>query len=160
MNAVDSLRYLLVWSLIGIVLFNLYVILVFRTGIVYTTRKEDGTLKESPPLSGVLNSLLLLMLIVGLLLLSNWLGLHTGMVELPFLQVFLLNYGLYFILFLYDTYAIDAYVIGHWRPSFLRIPEAMNAESMREHIRASWLVAPIIGLVLAGASAGLYVLLR
>lgn len=47
----DVLSYLIVWSLIGCAGFSVYVVVVFRTGIVYTARKQDGTLKEKPPLA-------------------------------------------------------------------------------------------------------------
>ena len=56
MSISDVSAYLAVWSLIGAVLFSLFVLVVFRTGIVYTSRGEDGLLKEKIPLSGYLVS--------------------------------------------------------------------------------------------------------
>ena len=156
----DILSYLVIWSLIGALLFNLYIIFVFRSGMVYTTRKVDGTLKRRLPLSGIVNSLLFLVLIVGLLLVSNLIGFGEAGESRDFLQLFLLNYGLYWILFLYDAYVIDYFVIGRWRPAILQLPEDMNAESMAEHIRASWQAGPVIGLFLAALSAGLTPVLR
>lgn len=155
MELIDIFKYLVVWTVFGAVLFNVYVIFVFRSGLVYTTRHEDGTLKRQQSIRGVLNSLLLLALIVGLLILSNLYLERVATDGLSFLQFFTLNFGLYLLLFLYDTFVIDYYVIGRWRPSILKIPEDMNAESMNEHINASLKVGPIIGLVLAALSAGI-----
>ena len=52
------LLHLLIWSLVGFLVFNLYVVVAFRTGLVYTTRKDDGTLKEIIPLIGVVSTLI------------------------------------------------------------------------------------------------------
>ena len=60
------INYLLTWSTTGFALFCVYVVFIFRTGLVYTTRKTDGTLKEKIPLSGVLNMLAFLCGIVWL----------------------------------------------------------------------------------------------
>jgi hypothetical protein len=60
-----------------------------------------------------------------------------------------LNYALFLVLFLYDTLVIDFFVIGRWRPAILNLPDEMDAGSMAEHIRASMVVAPLIGLVLS-----------
>lgn len=51
MPFLSIIRYLLIWSLLGAAAFSLYVILAFQTGLVYTARQEDGTLKERIPLS-------------------------------------------------------------------------------------------------------------
>jgi hypothetical protein len=56
------------------------------------------------------------------------------------------------ILLIYDTLVIDYLVIVKWRPKFLLIPEAMNAQSMRQHILATIPVGPVIGLVLTALS--------
>ena len=49
-----ALAYLATWGLIGIALFSLFVIFAFRSGLVYTARKEEGTLKGHIPLKGIL----------------------------------------------------------------------------------------------------------
>ena len=59
------------------------------------------------------------------------------------------------ILVIYDSIVIDWLVIVLWRPAFLKLPDAMNAESMKKHILITIPVAPVICLVIAGISAGL-----
>ena len=148
----DFFSYLLFWGLVGCCLFNVYVILVFRTGIVYTARHKDGTLKKKASVSGIVNSLILLGCILGIQVASNYFGLASRRAEVSFIGLYLLNYALYMLLLIYDTLVIDYLVIVKWRPKFLMIPEAMNAQSMRKHIIASIPVAPAIGLVLTALS--------
>ena len=143
------LVHLLIWSLVGIVVFNLYIVVVFRTGIVYTSREQDGTLKQRLPLSGVLSSLSILVGIIAVQLASSFSLLSSLTVPVSFWVLLALNYALFLVLFLYDTLVIDFFVIGRWRPAILNLPDEMDAGSMAEHIRASMVVAPLIGLVLS-----------
>ena len=143
------LVHLLIWSLVGIVVFNLYIVVVFRTGIVYTSREQDGTLKQRLPLSGVLSSLSILVGIIAVQLASSFSLLSSLTDPVSFWVLLALNYALFLVLFLYDTLVIDFFVIGRWRPAILNLPDEMDAGSMAEHIRASMVVAPLIGLVLS-----------
>ena len=149
------LGYLGLWSAIGCVLFSAYVAVVFRTGLVYTAREQDGTLKGRVPLSGYLNMLVLLLSIVGLQVGANYVGLACQGLDAGFGGLFLLNVAHYLLLFLFDTAVIDGLVLGVWRPGFLRLPEAMGAESMKEHIVASLPVGTLFGVVLAAASTAI-----
>ena len=76
MTMIEILRYLLVWGTIGAVLFSFFVIFVFRSGIVYSTRNEDGLLKELIPLAGYLTSGRFLILVVLFLITANYFGLN------------------------------------------------------------------------------------
>jgi len=147
------ITYLLFWGLIGCGLFALLVVVFFRTGIVYTARKQDGTIKDEIPLQGKLAMLILPVCYVLFQIISNYLGLVQKEISPTFWSLFLLNYAVYLSLFFFDTLFIDAFVIAIWRPRFLRIPAAMGRESMRTHILASIPVGLLIGLVLSLASA-------
>jgi hypothetical protein len=131
------------------VVFSLYIVVVFRTGIVYTSREQDGTLKQRLPLSGVLSSLSILVGIIAVQLASSFSLLSTQSDPVSFWVLLAVNYALFLVLFLYDTLVIDYFVIGRWRPAILHLPDEMDAGSMAEHIRASMVVAPLIGLVLS-----------
>jgi hypothetical protein len=152
MTRASVLGYLAVWSVIGSALFSVYVVVVYRTGIVYTARKRDGTLKEGIPRSGYLNMLIFLLCIVGFQVAANALGLAGTAAEITFLQLFLLNFGHYLLLFLFDTAVIDGLVLGVWRPGFLKLPDATGAESMKKHILASIPVGTVAGVGLAAVS--------
>lgn len=155
MSFSDALFYLTVWSLIGAIIFSAFVIFVFRTGIVYTSRKEDGTLKEKIPLSGYLTSTSLLLAIVGYLVLANYLGLVQRGFMISFGMLFTLNLLLFLILFLYDTLVIDGFVLGYWRPDFLNLPEAMGLDSMKSHMLKSIPAGVAFGLILSLLSSAI-----
>lgn len=159
MTSVDVPGYLGIWSIVGCVAFSLYVIAAFRAGIVFTARKEDGTLKERIPLSGYLNMVLLLVIIVGFQVAANYLGIARLGYSVRLLPLFLLNLGHYLILFLFDTVAIDGLLLGVWRPQFLHLPEAIGRASMKEHILKSIPVGVIAGVLLTASSTMLSFLL-
>jgi hypothetical protein len=154
MTTAQTLSYLALWSAIGIVLFSGYVVLVFRAGLVYTAREEDGTLKKRIPLAGLANMALFLLLIVGFQAAANYFSLANRGFSFTFGKLFLLNYGHYLILIVYDTLVIDWLVLGRWRPRFLKMPDAMGSESMRKHILISIPVSALAGLTLVGVSTG------
>jgi hypothetical protein len=146
----DALAYLAVWSLIGAVLFSLFVVFVFRSGVVYVARKKDGTLKEKVPLAGFLIMAGFLSAIVLFFVTANHFGLAQNQITVGFRTLFALNYALYLILFVFDTLVIDGLVLAYWRPGFLRLSNELNKESMKEHITKSVPVGTGLGLVFAG----------
>ena len=147
--------YLGIWSAIGFVVFSAYVVIVFRTGIVYTSRTEKGTLKERIPLSGYLNMVIFLLGIVGFQIVANYFGLAREELEVTFLSLFLLNFGHYLILFLFDTAVIDGLVLSVWRPRFLQLPGAIGRESMKKHILLSIPIGMLAGIGLTAVSTAL-----
>jgi hypothetical protein len=149
MSINTAIAYLVLWSLIGAIVFSAFVIFVFRTGIVSTSRKDDGLLKEKIPLRGYLTSIGFLLAIVGFLVLANYLGLVRRGFILEFGMLFTLNLLLFLILFLYDTLVIDGFVLGYWRPDFLYLPDAMGWDSMKEHMFKSIPAGIIFGLILS-----------
>jgi hypothetical protein len=72
--------------------------------------------------------------------------------DFGFGHLFLLNYGHYLMLFLFDTAVIDGLVLGVWRPGFLRLPDAMGGESMKKHILISIPIGVVAGLGLSAIS--------
>jgi hypothetical protein len=142
------LAYLLTWGLTGCILFFLLVILLFRTGLVYTARKPDGTLKEKIPLSGKLTMLIIPASFFAFLALSNYVLLVQQDTQFSFGHLYLLNYALYLILFLFDTLFIDGFMLAIWRPRFLKLPNAMGKESMKRHILISIPIGILIGGIL------------
>jgi hypothetical protein len=155
MTVRDVLDYLALWSAIGFVLFSAYVVLVFRTGLVYTARNDDGTLKEHVPPAGQLNMLALLVAIVGFQVLANYLGIAREGYRVGVLSLLLLNLAHYLVLFLFDTLVIDGFVLAVWRPSFLQLPEAMGGESMRKHMLRSIPIGLVAGIALSAFSTAI-----
>ena len=148
MTTNDALLYLFFWGLIGCGLFFLMVIVFFRTGIVYTARKEDGTLKDKIPASGKLAMTILPISYLILQVFANYFSLVREDIILNYWNLFLLNYAIYLILFLFDTFFIDGFVLTVWRPAFLQLPDAMGKESMKKHILISIPFGLVIGALL------------
>lgn len=141
-----ALSYLLIWGLIGCVLLFVLVVVLFRTRVVYTARKQDGTLKDEIPLSGKISMLIIPVSLTIFLLLTNKISLVEKDLILNFWQIFMLNFGLYLILYLFDTFFIDGFTLAIWRPGFLKIPDEMGRESMRKHIVVSLPIGLILGV--------------
>jgi hypothetical protein len=148
MTLSSILAYLLLWGLIGSALFFILVVVLFRSGVVYTARKPDGTLKEVIPLSGKLAMLIVPISFFAFQILSNYTGLVQQGLTLNYGQLFLLNYGVYLILFLFDTFFIDGFVLAIWRPAFLKLPDEMGRESMKKHILISIPIGLLLGIIL------------
>ena len=155
MDASLILDYLLLWSLIGIVAFSLIVVYLFRSGKVFDARTEEGHLKEKMPRKGFLNMLIFLLIVVSFMTLTNYLSLISQGISPKFWSLFCINLALIIILIMYDTLVIDWWVIGFWRPAFLKLPEKMDREQMKEHIRRTFIVAPLYAVLLAALSAGI-----
>ncbi|MFN2235875.1 MAG: hypothetical protein ACK2U1_16745 [Anaerolineales bacterium] len=142
------LSYMLIWGLIGCVLFFALVVVIFRTGVVYTARKQDGTLKDEIPLRGKFALLIIPISLTLFLLFTNTISFVHNDLTMSLWQIFTLNYGLYLILFFFDTFFIDGYTLAIWRPGFLKIPNEMGRGSMRKHILASLPVGLLLGILL------------
>lgn len=140
--------FLLTWGIIGCGFFFLQVVIFFRTGLVYTARKKDGTLKSEIPLSGKLAMLIVPISYIVFQVTSNYFGLVRQGFIFNFWNLFLLNYGVYLILFIFDTLFIDGFVLPIWRPATLQLPDEMNKESMKEHILISIPIGLLIGAIL------------
>ena len=153
MTAAQTLRYLAVWGAIGCGLFSIFVIVAFRTGLLYTARRDDGTLKDRVPLKGILAMLTVPAALILLQLVANYVGLARRGVRLGLGPLYLLNSAHYLILFLYDTLVIDGPVIAVWRPAFLQLPDAMGGESMKRHMLISLPVGLAIGAVLVAITS-------
>jgi membrane-associated PAP2 superfamily phosphatase len=100
-----------------------------------------------------------LVLIVAFITFTNYLSLIRKSIDLKFWSIFGLDLVLIVILLIYDTVVIDWLVIGHWRPTFLQLPDIMDKEQMVEHIRRTFIAGPLFALLLAALSAGATVLI-
>ena len=140
--------FLFFWGLIGCSLYLFLVVVLFRSRIVYAARKKDGTLKDQIPTGGKLAMLIVPISYFAFQVISNYFGFTHQDFTLNYWQLFALNYGVYLILFLFDTFFIDGFVLSIWRPAFLELPEEMGAESMGKHILISIPIGLVMGAVL------------
>jgi len=130
------------WFLAGVALLNSIVYLVYRTGLVYAARNRDGTLKQKQTWKGVLSMAGMFILIV--LFLVSFDRVTFASKSANFFTVFLANFILALMLILYDSFFIDLFVLGKWKPEFLRIPEEVILQSMRYHVKKQFTMGWII----------------
>ena len=142
------IQFLGVWSLIGASLFCVFVLFAFRSGLVYTARNEDGLLKDRIPLGGYLVMALFLLTVVAFIVIADCLGLAKNGISIGAVNLFILNYCLYIILFLFDTLFIDGFVLGTWQPKFLKLSEEIGGESMRKHMMKSIPIGAGFGILI------------
>jgi tetrahydromethanopterin S-methyltransferase subunit D len=64
-----------------------------------------------------------------------------------------LNLTLFLILFLFATVVIDGFVLGYWRPAFLRLPDSMGWTLMKVHMLKSLPMGIISGFIVSLYSA-------
>jgi hypothetical protein len=153
MTASEVILYPIIWSLAGCLVFSLFVVVAFRSGLVFAARKTGGTLKDRVPLGGFLAMAAFLTLVVAFFFCANRLGLGEHVFAAHLKQLLSPNLGLYVILFAFDTFIFDALLIGVWRPAFLKIPDEMDSSSMDFHVRRSLPVGRISGAFIAMIAA-------
>ena len=153
MSAPEVLEFYLLWSVVGCLAFSVFVIVVFKTGVAWIARNRTGELKQDMPLQGYLAMLIIPLSIIGLELAANYVSLKRNGVDLRFQHLWLLNFGLYIILLLYDTLVIDYLVLLVWRPSFLEIPDELERGSMRQHLLLSLPIGVGAGVVITSLIA-------
>lgn len=140
--------------LAGAFLLTLVVLFVFRTGIVYSNREEDGTLKKEMPLKGYAVMGLTLVLILAFLVLCDYLAFRD--VSAGLVRILIFNMLLITLLSLYDGLIIDLWVLGKVRPRILHLPDAVTMDSMKYHVKKQFTAAWALKIPLALVSGLLY----
>jgi hypothetical protein len=153
-TTIDAVGYLAVWGTIGVAAFSSFVVVAFRTGLVYTARRRDGTLKERVPIQGALAMMIIPAALLVLQLLANYTGLARRRIDPGFGGLYVLNFLHFLILFTYDTLVIDGLVLGLWHPAWLKVPDKMGRQSMARHIRTSLPVGVVLGALMALVTTG------
>ena len=73
-----------------------------------------------------------------------------------FIGIFVLNYALYLLLFLYDTLIIDIVILVKWHPDFLHLPDEEVFTSVNYHLK-TLIPGSILGLAVTAISVFLTV---
>lgn len=126
---------LMSWALIGIILFSILVYVYSQTGMFYTRKDEEGNLRKEKSLKGFLSSFFILIGLFLIQFLYSFISLRNGGFPVTFSLLYLLNFLLYEILFLYDTFVIDIFVICVWHPEFMNLPETEMYTSPHYHLK-------------------------
>ncbi|MBN2519233.1 MAG: hypothetical protein JXB17_01910 [Bacteroidales bacterium] len=136
----------------GVLLLNLIVFLVYKTGIVHSARNRNGTLKKKFSLKGLMSMVIMLVLIIVFLTAFDYVS-FSKFQKTSFYEILIANFILMLLLVFYDSFFIDLFVLGKWKPRFLKIPEEVTGESMMYHIKKQFTVGwlPVIIVVICGS---------
>ena len=132
-----------IWFLIGALLLNIVVLAVFRTGVVYKSRKQDGTLKKKMSVKGILSFFVMLILILIFFLVSDYF-IFRDIRQIKYIWILSVNLALLLLLDFYDAFIIDLFVLAKWRPGFLKLRKELTSDSMKLHVKkqltAGWFI--------------------
>lgn len=125
------LGHLLQFFIIGCLALLLLTFIVYRTGIVHSTRDAQGQLKKRQSLHGIA-----IMLTVLVFMISYFVGfgLYTFQEGTPFSKIVIWTSLLMLLLVSFDSLIIDLLIIGIIRPSILQIPPETTLDSMITHV--------------------------
>ncbi|MGD9202519.1 MAG: hypothetical protein PVI26_13230 [Chitinispirillia bacterium] len=151
---------ILLWFFIGANLLNIIVVVFSRTGIIYSKYNEKGELKKKVPLRGILSSFLMLLVIFLFFIIFDYFTFGRAD-SLNFISVLLVNFTLLLLVDLYDAFFIDLFVIGFWKPKFLKLRDYYTMDSMKTHVKKQFTIAWIIKVpVVLICSSAFYVVSR
>jgi len=146
---------IIIWFLIGACLLNIITIGVFRSGLVYKSRKKDGTLKKKMSFKGFLSFLIMLILVLLFFLIFDYF-VFRNTEQIKYIWVLLMNFLLLLLLDFYDAFIIDILVLTKWKPGFLKLSEELTPDSMRFHIKKQFTVGWSIKLPLILLSSAVF----
>lgn len=123
------------WGLIGIVGFTLMVVFYWKIGAFTSARDENGKLRKPIPIKGIISMLSVLVAGIGFMVLADYFVLYGNGVSLGYGKLYLMNFGLFAILLLFDTFVIDILVLVVWHPAFLKLPDGEVFTSVKHHLK-------------------------
>jgi hypothetical protein len=151
---------LALWFLLGALLLNIVVFLVYKTSIVDTAREKDGTLKKKQGLKG-LGALSGMLMLILLFMLGFDFTSFQRIESLHFSDILIANAILILLLVFYDSFFIDLFVLGRWKPRILDIPEELTMKSMKYHVKKQFTLGWLIVIpVILISSLLFYLLIR
>ena len=136
----------------GATLLCLLTFVVYRTGIVHSSRDEAGHLRRRQSLRGAATMLAVLVAMVGFFVGFDLATFEPGA---RFYVVLGWNLALLLSLVVFDSVLIDLVTIGLWRPRFLKIPSRTTLDSMKIHVRKTFTVGWVFILPIVAASSGI-----
>ncbi len=150
-----TLLHIFLWFFIGAFLLNIIVYYVYKTGLVHSTRQKDGTLKKRQTLRGVISMICMLFLIIIFIVSFDYKTFYH-ISNINYIDLTITNFILITLLILYDSFFIDLYVLGIWRPKILNIPKELTIESMKYHVKKQFTIGWLIVIPIVIFSSLIY----
>jgi hypothetical protein len=95
-----------------------------------------------------------LIILIGIIIVqsgSTISSLENYLSNSDFISIFVLNYALFLILFLYDTLIIDILILVLWHPEFMHLPDEEVFTSVSYHLK-TLIPGTILGLFITAIS--------
>jgi len=121
-------------------------------GIENSVRDEAGNLEAGRSRTGLLLSLFVFSLLIGVPLAAIWLAESSGY-SLSFLEMWAMAYAVFFLANLYDLVVLDYILVVRHRPGFISgLPDTPYYTTMKPHVQG-FARGLVIGIVLSLISA-------
>ncbi len=129
-------------------------ILQYALGRENSLRDEAGNLEAGRSPTGLLLSVLVFSLLIGVPVAAIWLAASSGY-SLSFLAMWAMAYAIFFLVNLYDLIVLDYILVVHHRPRFITgLPDTPYYTTMKPHV-LGFARGLIIGIVISLISASL-----
>lgn len=127
-------------------------LLQYVLGIENSLRDEAGNLEAGRSPTGLLLSMFVFSLLIGVPVVAIWLAESTGY-SLSFLGMWAVAYAIFFLVNLYDLIVLDYILVVRHRPSFISgLPDTPYYTTMTPHVQG-FARGLIIGVVISLISA-------
>lgn len=146
------------WFFSACFVFSGMVIFVFRSGIVRESRDEKAVFRKKMSWKGLLPLIIFPLLVMAMLMVFDYSMYRNS--TAGFLPLVLWNLALVFALTLYDSFVIDLLVIGKLRPAFLGLPEKMDMQAMKVHVKKTFITGWVFIVPLSVLPAVFYFIVQ
>ena len=124
----------------------------YALGIENSLRDEDGNLEAGRSPTGLLLSVLVFSLLIGVPVVAIWLAESAGH-SFSFLGMWAMAYAIFFLVNLYDLVVLDYILVVRHRPKFITgLPDTPYYTTMKPHVQG-FARGLIIGVLLSLISA-------
>jgi hypothetical protein len=147
---------LLLWFILSILILHILLVIVYRTGIVFTNREKDGSLKKKMPLKGLVTMVVFFLLIVLFFILFD-IFTFSNYTSVNFSMVLIMNFFLLVLFDIYDAVVVDLLILAKIKPKFLHLPSEVTMDSMKYHVKKQFTVGWILKIPILIISSILYI---
>jgi heme/copper-type cytochrome/quinol oxidase subunit 2 len=147
---------LILWFILSIAILHILLVIFYRTGIVFTNREKDGTLKKKMPIKGFITMAVFFILIILFFILFD-IYTFSNEPSVDIKTVLIMNFFLLLLFDIYDAIVVDLIILGKIKPKFLHLPKDVTLKSMKYHVKKQFTVGWILKLPIVVISTILYI---
>ena len=147
-----------IWFIVSSLVFSGVVYILFHYDLVKETRNKRGELKKKQSIKGLMSIIIFALCVIAFLYFYDVAVFSGG--KARFLNVLLVNFIMIMLVTAYDSFVIDLLVLGIIRPAFLKIPDEMDLNEMKKHVKRTYVVGWIFIVPLTLIPSILYALVN